>query len=335
MERVFEEGGRTLPAEGFRIGGISIPPGGVLAPMAGITDLPFRILCRRYGAGLVVSEMVSAEGLIRNQRGSRVLLATDGEERPAAFQLFGSRPASVARAAEILCENGADIVDINMGCPVRKVVSKGAGSALMREPGRAREIMRLTVAASSVPVTVKIRSGWDYDSINAVSFARMAEDEGIAGITVHARTSRQLFGGSVDVGIIRAVKDAVTIPVIGNGDVKRPEDIAAMMSMSGCDAVMIGRAALGNPWIFQGRGRPDDPAERFPAFREIVALLLTHADPRVVDVKAIKHAQWFAKGLPGAAEFRSSLYRDRPDVHEVLARAEAFFTGQVARDRGG
>src|SRR5574340_1065216 len=223
----------------------------VLAPMAGITDLPFRIICREMGAGIVYSEMVSAEALIRDQKRTMVMLSTEPRERPVAFQIFGSRPASMAAAARILSEKDIDIIDINMGCPVPKVLKSGSGSALLKDPGLAREIMEAVVKASRKPVTVKIRLGWDAKNIVAPGFAQAAEQAGIAAVTVHGRTRAQGFSGSADWTMIRTVKRSVGIPVIGNGDVRSGTDAKRMLDETGCDGVMIGRAIQGNPWIFR------------------------------------------------------------------------------------
>jgi len=230
----------------------------VLAPLAGYTDLPFRLLCRNHGAGYCVSEMISCHGLSYRQKNSIKMLLSVPEERPVAFQLFGADPDIMADAAEIMLEQRPDMIDINMGCPVRKVTKKGAGAALMTTPELAKQIVQKVTTRVSVPVTVKIRSGKDFSSINATSFAKMIEDCGASAITVHSRTWSQGFSGVIDKKIIADVKKAVSIPVIGNGDILTYQDGLQMMSETGCDGVMVGRGALGNPWIFSEKGRPKD-----------------------------------------------------------------------------
>jgi len=241
----------------------------VLAPLAGYTNLPFRLLCRKYGAALCVSEMISCHGLVYREPNTLQMLASVEAERPVSFQLFGADPEVMADAAEILASFGPDLIDINMGCPVKKVTKRGAGAALMTTPELAGDIVRKVVQRVGVPVTVKIRSGKDLRTVNAVSFARMAEDNGAAAITVHPRTWAQGFSGSINPDVIAQVKKAVTIPVIGNGDVLSLQDGHRMMETTGCDGVMIGRGALGNPWIFRQDNRPED-------FREIAAVAREH-----------------------------------------------------------
>ncbi len=223
----------------------------VLAPMAGITDLPFRRICKELGAGLVFSEMLSAEALIREHKRTRRMLRTDPAERPVVFQIFGSKPASMAEAAHIVSQGDLDFIDINMGCPVPKVLKSGAGSALLRDLGLAKEIMAAVVGASKVPVLIKIRLGWDAKNIVAVDMAQAAESVGINAVTVHARTKAQGFSGHADWDMIKMVKRSVGIPIIGNGDVRSGQDAKRMMDETGCDGVMIGRAIQGYPWIFR------------------------------------------------------------------------------------
>ena len=223
----------------------------VLAPMAGITDFPFRRICREFGAGLVFSEMVSVEALIREHKRTHGMLHTDPAERPVVFQIFGSKPASMAEAAHIVSQGEVDFIDINMGCPVPKILKSGAGSALLRDLGLAREIMAAVVGSSKVPVTVKIRLGWDAKSIVAVDVAQAAESVGISAVTVHARTKAQGFSGHADWSMIKVVKRSVGIPVIGNGDVRTAQDAKRLLEETGCDGVMIGRAIQGYPWIFR------------------------------------------------------------------------------------
>lgn len=305
----------------------------VLAPMAGITDLPFRIICRELGAGLVYSEMVSAEALIRNQGKTFTLLRSDPAEKPVAFQIFGSRPASMAAAARILSQRPLDCIDINMGCPVPKVLKSGSGSALLRDLTLAREIMDAVVGASAVPVTVKIRLGWDANSIIALDLAQAAEAAGVAAVTIHGRTRTQGFSGSADWSMIKAVKDAVGIPVIGNGDVRSGPDAGKMRDETGCDGIMIGRACQGNPWIFREAKQyletgtppaPPTPQEKEETIhrhlQEIVALRGEHVGVREMR----KHLCWYSKGLPGGAEFRTRV-NQLTKVNEVKEEVTAFF----------
>lgn len=313
----------------------------VLAPMAGITDLPFRIICRELGAGLVYSEMVSAEALIRNQGKTFTLLRSDPAEKPVAFQIFGSRPASMAAAARILSQRPLDCIDINMGCPVPKVLKSGSGSALLRDLTLAREIMDAVVGASAVPVTVKIRLGWDANSIIALDLAQAAEAAGVAAVTIHARTRTQGFSGSADWSMIKAVKDAVGIPVIGNGDVRSGPDAGKMRDETGCDGIMIGRACQGNPWIFREAKQyletgtppaPPTPQEKEKTIhrhlQEIVALRGEHVGVREMR----KHLCWYSKGLPGGAEFRTRV-NQLTKVDEVKEEVTAFFADPVLSNR--
>jgi len=296
----------------------------VLAPMAGITDFPFRQICREMGAGLVFSEMVSVEALIREHRRTHGMLKTDAAERPVVFQLFGSKPASMAEAAHIVSQGEVDFIDINMGCPVPKILKSGAGSALLRDIGLAKEIMSAVVGASKVPVTVKIRLGWDARNIVAVDLALAAEALGLAAVTVHGRTKAQGFSGTADWDMIRTVKESVTIPVIGNGDVRCARDARKMLDETGCDGVMIGRAIQGNPWIFREAKHYLEtgivPPLPSPADRE--AVMVRHLDEVVrllgetIGVREMrKHLCWYTKGLPGGGELRERVNH--------LVRAEA------------
>lgn len=280
----------------------------VLAPLAGYTNLPFRLLCRRFGAALCVSEMISCHGLVYREPTTMRMLASIEAERPVSFQLFGADPEAMAEAAEIMAARGPDMIDINMGCPVKKVTKRGAGAALMTTPELAGEIIGKVVRRVNIPVTVKIRSGRDLRSINAVSFARMAEDHGAAAITVHPRTWAQGFGGTIDSEIIARVKEAVAIPVIGNGDVLSRRDGHRMMAATGCDGVMIGRGALGNPWIFGQDERPDD-------FREIAAVAREHlrliedflAADRLLGFIKSQMCRYF-RGFPGSSAERKKIF---------------------------
>ncbi|MDR3589738.1 MAG: tRNA dihydrouridine synthase DusB [Negativicutes bacterium] len=298
----------------MKIGNVTVAePLIVLAPMAGVTDPPFRLLAKEMGCSLVYSEMVSDKGLIYQNCHTEAMIKINDAERPVAMQIFGSEPECMAEAAQIIVRAGADIVDINMGCPTPKIVKNGEGSALMRQPDLAYRIMASVVAAVKVPVTVKIRSGWDEASINAVELARLAERAGIAAIAVHGRTRAQFYAGQADWRIIREVKSAVGIPVIGNGDIRTPRDAERMLTETGCDGIMIGRGAQGNPWLFRqilhylttGALLPG------PDLAERTAVLLRHLDMLIAckgEHTAVRemrrHAAWYTKGLRHAAEIR-------------------------------
>lgn len=257
----------------LKIADLSFSSPFILAPLAGYTNLPFRLLCRKFGAAYCVSEMISCHGLVYREQNTLKMLDSIAEERPVSFQLFGADPEVMADAAETLASYGPDMIDINMGCPVRKVTKRGAGAALMTTPELARHILQRIVSRVSLPVTVKIRAGKDSNSINAVAFARMAEDSGVAAITVHARTWAQGFSGSIDPNIIAEVKRSVSIPVIGNGDVLSLAEGCRMMEATGCDGIMIGRGALGNPWIFRQETRPENAREIVATAREHLRLI--------------------------------------------------------------
>ncbi len=313
----------------------------VLAPMAGITDFPFRGICKEMGAGLVFSEMVSVEALIREHKRTHGMLHTDAAERPVVFQLFGSKPASMAEAAHIVSQGAADFIDINMGCPVPKIIKSGSGAALLRDTGLAKEIMAAVVSASKVPVTIKIRLGWDARNIVAVDLAQAAEAAGIAAVTVHARTKAQGFSGQADWDMIRTVKQAVTIPVIGNGDVKTAQDAKRIMEETGCDGVMIGRAIQGYPWIFREAKHfletglvpaPPTLEERQKVMlrhlRDMAGLVGENAGVREMR----KHLCWYTKGLHDGAEFRTRInHLER--VCDTKRAIEDFFAALSASSR--
>lgn len=298
----------SLPVAPLTIGAITIDNPFILAPLAGYTDLPFRLLCREYGAGLVFSEMISAHGLIYQQRKTWEMLATVIEERPVIMQLFGEEPDVMGRAAAMLAGLAIDGIDINMGCPVRKVVKKGAGCALMKTPEVAREIIRAVVTNTEKPVTVKFRSGWTHKSITAVDFARMAEEAGAAAVTVHARTWSDGFSGTVDWQVIEQVKKNVSIPVIGNGDIQARVEGLAMMARTGCDGVMIGRAALGRPWIFRENDRIAAARFRLQALSRHLDLIARFSGKECSMGKIRNHAGKYFKGMANGAALRSSLY---------------------------
>jgi nifR3 family TIM-barrel protein len=302
----------------FTIGPLRLQSGLVLAPLAGYTDLPFRLLCREYGAALCFSEMISCHGLAYDQKNTCELLRTVAEERPFAVQLFGSDPELMGKAAAIVSSLPVDLIDINMGCPVRKVIKKGCGAALMKDAQRAEAIIKTVCARTSLPVTVKFRSGWTEATINAPEFAAMAEAAGASAVTIHARTWVQNFGGKADWQVIKAVKAAVSIPVIGNGDVLSYAEGMAMMAATGCDGIMAGRGALGNPWLFSPEGRPNSLSGRLPALERY--LQLAHQFLPVVKVlfKVKNHTAKFLTGLAGAARLRQAIYACE-SVEEIVA----------------
>lgn len=313
----------------MKIGSLALTGKLVLAPLAGISDLPFRLMAKACGAALVFSEMISANGLVQGNSSTRAMLKTSTEERPVAFQLFGSRPEVMGEAAAILSELDIDIIDINMGCPVKKVVKRGAGSALLKDPALAEKIMLAVRAETRLPVTVKIRSGWDASSKSAPDIARAAESSGINAVIVHGRTSRQMFGGKADSVVIREVREAVSIPVIGNGDVKSTADAERMMTETGCTGVMIGRASLGNPWVFSPAGQAESPEELKGFLLQHIALIERFLPSREALFKARQNAGWYARGLRGAARFRKELYSI--DSIDLLREHVIHFFGNAAR----
>lgn len=303
---------------GLHIGEVRVEPPLVLAPMAGVSDAPFRQLAKEAGCGLVFSEMVSDKGLLHSGPGTRDILRFEERERPLAVQLFGSDPATMARVAVLVEELGVDLIDINMGCPVPKVVKTGAGAALMRHPGLAARLVEAVASAVKCPVTVKMRKSWDEESPDAVVLARLVVAAGAVCVTVHGRTRGQYYAGSADWGIIARVKEAVGVPVIGNGDVFQPEDARRMLDTTGCDGVMIGRGALGNPWIFSRTAHylatgqllpPPTPVQRVAMARRHLELMLRWKGPRRGMVQMRKHAAWYLKGCPGAAAVRARLVK--------------------------
>jgi len=298
----------SLAIPPLTIGSVRLQSGLMLAPLAGYTDLPFRLLCRENGAALCFSEMISCHGLVQNQKNTHELLRTVAEERPFAVQLFGSDPEFMGQAAAIVSSLPADLIDINMGCPVRKVIKKGCGASLMKNPQLAEAIIRAVCARSSLPVTVKFRSGWTGASINAPEFAAMAEAAGASAVTIHARTWVQGFGGTADREVIKAVKAAVSIPVIGNGDILSYTDAMAMMAETGCNGVMVGRGALGNPWLFSLAGRPTALAGRLPVLERYLQLTRQYLPLDKVLFKVKNHTAKFLTGLPGAARLRQAIY---------------------------
>lgn len=300
----------------LRIGNTVLENNVILAPMAGVTDLPFRVLCREQGAGCVVTEMVSAKAILYNNKNTRELLQIDPAERPAAVQLFGSEPDIMAEIAARLEEGPYDYIDVNMGCPVPKIVNNGEGSALMKNPERAKEVMTAMVKAVKKPVTVKFRKGFNDLSVNAVEFAKMAESCGVAAVAVHGRTREQYYSGKADWDIIRQVKEAVRIPVIGNGDIFTPEDAGRMLKETGCDGIMVARGAKGNPWLFGRINHYLDTGEVLPgpSMAEIKAMILRHGRMLVqfkgegVAMREMRgHMAWYTKGMPHSATLRNEI----------------------------
>ena len=304
----------------LHIGPVRLASALLLAPLAGYTDLPFRLLCKENGAGLCCSEMISCHGLIYAQKNTFDLLATVPEERPFAVQLFGSDPELMGRAAAIVSSLPVDLIDINMGCPVRKVIKKGCGAALMKEPQRAKAIIASVCANTALPVTVKFRSGWTEETINAPEFARMAEGAGAAALTIHGRTWAQGFGGLASRRVIASVKAAVSIPVIGNGDIHSYEDGLAMMAETGCDGVMVGRGALGNPWLFTPAGKPATLQARMEVIKRYLHLAEQFLPLDKVLFKVKNHTAKFLGGINGASSLRLALYAcaTLAEVHELL-----------------
>lgn len=297
----------------MKIGNVEIKGMAALAPMAGVTDRAFRELCVSFGASYVVGEMVSAKGISFNSERSKELMILSDKERPAAVQLFGSEPQTVAAAAVTAMEYKPDIIDINMGCPAPKISGNGAGSALMKNPDLCGKIVEAVCKAVDVPITVKIRKGWDDKSVNAVEVAKICEQAGAAAITVHGRTREQFYSGRADLDIITEVKKAVNIPVIGNGDITNANDAAQMLEKTNCDMVMIGRGALGNPWIFREINAwlndlrpmfPPSPAEKVTIILKHIKAMCDYKGEEIAMREARKHVGWYMKGFKNAAELR-------------------------------
>lgn len=300
----------------LKIGNVELPNPLILAPMAGVTDLPFRFLCREQGAGMVCMEMVSAKAVSFHNKNTEKLMQTSPGEHPVSLQLFGSEPDIISEIAREIEERPFDILDLNMGCPVPKIVGNGEGSALMREPKLVEAIVSKTVHATKKPVTVKIRKGFDEDHVNAVEIAKIAEASGAAAVAVHGRTREQYYAGQADWDIIRQVKEAVKIPVIGNGDVDSPQKAKELLTETGCDGIMIGRAARGNPWIFHQilTYLETGELEEKPSMEAVREMILRHARMQVEykgDYTGIremrKHVSWYTTGYPHSARLRARI----------------------------
>lgn len=302
--------------EKLQIGNVTLPNNLILGPMAGVTDLPFRLLCKEQGAGLLCMEMVSAKAIMYKNRNTIPLLTIDPRENPVSLQLFGSEPDIVSKIAHEIEERPFDILDINMGCPVPKIVNNGEGSALMKNPKLAGEIIEKTVKAIKKPVTVKIRKGFDDEHVNAVEMAKIAEECGAAAVAVHGRTREQFYSGKADWDIIRQVKEAVSIPVIGNGDLNTAEDVIRMKEETGVDGFMVARGAQGNPWIFSQILHYFETGEHLskPSLNEVADMILRQAammrdfKGEYIGIREIrKHAAWYTMGYPNSSKLRQTI----------------------------
>lgn len=304
----------------------------VLSPMAGITDHAFRTFMRRLGAGVVVTELVSAAGIEHKSERTMKLMSFEEVQRPVGIQLFGEDPEQMAKAAKIVEDMGADFVDLNFGCPVPKVTKKGAGSAMLKDLEAMQKLLSAVVAAVDIPVTIKIRTGWDSTSRNAIDVCNVAYNEGIEWVAIHGRTRAQAYAGLADWDFIAEVKSQAKLPVLGNGDIHGPAQAVSRLRESGCDGVLIGRGALKNPYIFQdalalwqGQALPDSSQRNFRTlFVQLYEILAAHCDDHITQIQLKKFAAWFATGYPGAAQFRKNLFQSKA-VDDIMASALEFF----------
>lgn len=306
-----------------------------LAPMAGVTDLPFRLICKEFGCGMLYTEMISAKGLLYESKKTNELLSIDEREHPIGVQLFGSDPHILSEMAKKVEETPVDFIDINMGCPAPKITKNGEGSALMKSPKLIGEIVYAVVRAVNKPVTVKIRKGFDENTINAIEVAQIIEQAGASALTIHGRTREQYYSGKADWGIIKEVKNRIKIPVIGNGDIKTPEDAKKMLEDTGCDAIMIGRAAYGNPWIFSRTVHYLETGEliKEPSVEERANMMLRHARSLIdykgelIGIREMRaHLAAYVKGIPGAAQLRSQLTKVKSydEIEHLLCQAKRY-----------
>ncbi|HCQ5599860.1 tRNA dihydrouridine synthase DusB [Clostridioides difficile] len=316
----------------MKIGNLELKNKVFLSPMAGVTDLPFRLICKEQGCGLLYTEMINGKALCYDDENTKKMLKIEEEEHPVAVQIFGSEPEFMGRAAEIMNDYSNEILDINMGCPAPKVVKNGDGSALMKNPKLAEEVLRAVVKKSKKPVTLKIRKGWDDNSVNAVEIAKIAEDCGISALAIHGRTREQFYTGKADWDIIAEIKKNLSIPVIGNGDVFTIEDSINMLDKTGCDAIMIGRGAQGNPWIFKRINHYMNTGEILPepTLNEKISTAIKHLKLAVeehgeyVAVREMrKHIAWYLKGLRNSAKLRDEINKIE-DYQEVVSKLEYY-----------
>ncbi len=313
----------------MKIGNVELENRVFLAPMAGVTDMPFRVLCKEQSCGLVYTEMVSAKGMHYDDTKSTQLTLLDEKEKPGAVQIFGSDPEIMAEVAAKLSESDASIIDINMGCPAPKITKNGEGSALMKRPELAAKIVKAVVGASKKPVTIKIRAGWDDSSINALEIAQLAQDNGASAIAVHGRTREQYYSGKADWNIIKKVKQAVSIPVIGNGDVTTPMDAKRLFEETGCDAIMVGRGAQGNPWIFKQINSyleageiisAPTPEEKIQTIIRHLNMLIAYKGEKTGILEMRSHIAWYIKGLRDASYTKQKIFTltDKDEIINLL-----------------
>lgn len=325
----------------LKIGNVTLKNCLILGPMAGVTDLPFRLLCMEQGAGLACMEMVSAKGILYRNKNTEALLQIDEREHPVSLQLFGADPDILSEMAKKIEDRPFDILDLNMGCPVPKVVHNGEGSALMKQPLLAGKIIEKTVRAIKKPVTVKIRKGFDAEHVNAVEMAHIAQESGAAAIAVHGRTREQYYAGTADWDIIRQVKQAVSIPVIGNGDIRTAQDVLRMKEQTGCDGFMIARGAQGNPWIFSQIAACLTTGQiETPSPREVAATILRHARMQIaykgdyVGMREMrKHAAWYTSGYPHASKLRREM--NAIESYEQLQELMEYFSQNTGMKETG